>query len=67
MKEGKFTTVNLNDGEQHIMHQDELLVVEKGNNTLYPVAKESYPIGGYAPGSYFCTCNTTQEKFIGSK
>lgn len=26
-----------------------------------------YPIGGYAPGEYYCTCGTCNERFIGAK
>ena len=26
-----------------------------------------YPIGGYAPGEYFCICSTCNEKYIGAR
>lgn len=29
--------------------------------------KINYPIGGYAPGNYTCTCDTCGEQFIGHK
>jgi hypothetical protein len=31
------------------------------------VTENKYPIGGYAPGNYQCTCCDCGEKFIGDK
>ena len=28
---------------------------------------KKYPIGGYAPGSYWCTCKDCEETFLGDK
>lgn len=29
--------------------------------------KLKYPIGGYAPGKYWCTCANCEQKFMGDK
>lgn len=39
------------------------------NNDCYEDIEEptQYPIGGFAPGSYWCNCVTCKEKFMGDK
>jgi hypothetical protein len=39
------------------------------NNDRYEDIEEptQYPIGGFAPGSYWCNCVTCKEKFMGDK
>lgn len=34
---------------------------------VQPTDKSKYPIGGYAPGAYTCTCVTCKNHFIGDK
>lgn len=31
------------------------------------MTKIKYPIGGYAPGNYFCKCQSCSEDFTGDK
>jgi hypothetical protein len=54
----------LTDGETTADYIDRHIV-----QAMVDIAKEQpkYPIGGYAPGNYMCSCSTCKKEFIGDK
>lgn len=54
----------LTDGETTADYIDRHIV-----QAMVDIAKEQpkYPIGGYAPGNYSCSCSTCKKEFIGDK
>ena len=60
---GKFEVLS----ESHELVSFNRKPVIASNGQIYQIALESYPIVGYAPGSYMNYCNVTKLNFIGDK
>jgi len=46
---------------------DWMVIKDKAEQLLEKEESKQYPIGGYAPGYYDCTCTTCKIKFTGDK
>jgi hypothetical protein len=46
---------------------DWMVIKDKAEQLLEKEESKQYPIGGYAPGYYDCTCTTCKTKFTGDK
>jgi len=46
---------------------DWIVIKDKAEQLLEKEKAKQYPIGGYAPGYYDCTCTTCKTKFTGDK